>query len=250
MRPIPGHALAPAPPAARRPRYLGIDRNRFNAEVRPLLSEIPIGTQEVAFDRLYLDAWVWSSIRPATGRRAQAKGVFPWDASKRLASSIGVGSGTSTSASLALGMGRHILNVAASAWLGDHSLTWPAAPPKIKMLQVTDASHPYPLSWGEQVRPFGQLPAHLARMTLLKVITGCRDQECAHCAGTGKCRCRNSTLWSSSYRGRRSRMAIDPGERATRHRPLRRHVDGRCRPEAEFGDPTTVCTKQSLRSSS
>ena len=31
------------------PRYLGMDRNRFNAEVRPHLTEIPIG---IAGDRL------------------------------------------------------------------------------------------------------------------------------------------------------------------------------------------------------
>ena len=39
------------------PDYLGMDRNRFNAEVRPRLTEIPIGVQGVAFDRLDLDAW-------------------------------------------------------------------------------------------------------------------------------------------------------------------------------------------------
>jgi hypothetical protein len=35
-----------------------MDRNRFNAEVRPLLTEIPISEQGIAFDRLELDAWV------------------------------------------------------------------------------------------------------------------------------------------------------------------------------------------------
>ena len=40
------------------PFYLGMDRNRFNAEVRPSLTEIPIGTQGVAFDRVELDDWV------------------------------------------------------------------------------------------------------------------------------------------------------------------------------------------------
>ena len=40
------------------PRYLGMDRNRFNTEVRPHLIEIPIGRQGIAFDRLELDAWV------------------------------------------------------------------------------------------------------------------------------------------------------------------------------------------------
>ena len=36
------------------PFYLGMDRNRFNAEVRPQLTEIPIGEQGIAFDRLDL----------------------------------------------------------------------------------------------------------------------------------------------------------------------------------------------------
>ena len=40
------------------PLYLGMDRNRFNAEVRPYLVEIRIGQQGIAFDRLDLDAWV------------------------------------------------------------------------------------------------------------------------------------------------------------------------------------------------
>jgi len=37
------------------PAYLGMDRNRFNAEVRPHLTQIRIGKQGVAFDRLQLD---------------------------------------------------------------------------------------------------------------------------------------------------------------------------------------------------
>ena len=37
------------------PGYLGMDRNRFNAEVRPWLTEIAIGIQGIAFDRLDLD---------------------------------------------------------------------------------------------------------------------------------------------------------------------------------------------------
>ena len=40
------------------PLYLGMDRNRFNAEVRRYLSELPIGAQGIGFDRLELDAWV------------------------------------------------------------------------------------------------------------------------------------------------------------------------------------------------
>ena len=38
------------------PFYVGMDRNRFNAVVRPQLTEIPLGEQGIAFDRLDLDA--------------------------------------------------------------------------------------------------------------------------------------------------------------------------------------------------
>ena len=81
------------------------------------------------------------------------------------------------SINLALGLVRHILNMAASEWFDENNLTWLAAPPKIKLLQVTDATEPYPLSWDEQARLFQQLPKHLARMALFKVNTGCRDAE-------------------------------------------------------------------------
>ena len=40
------------------PHYLGMNKNRFNAEVRPYLVAVPIGKQGVGFDRLALDAWV------------------------------------------------------------------------------------------------------------------------------------------------------------------------------------------------
>src|ERR1039457_2491471 len=39
------------------PAYLGMCRDVFDAQVRPLLTEIPIGSRGVAFDRLELDAW-------------------------------------------------------------------------------------------------------------------------------------------------------------------------------------------------
>ncbi len=79
------------------PGYLGIDRNRFNAEVRPSLTEIPIGRQGIGFDRLELDAWVDQYIA-RNGRPAQ-KGVPSWDARPYQASSIEKGSGTSTRSS-------------------------------------------------------------------------------------------------------------------------------------------------------
>ena len=53
------------------PPYLGMDRNRFNREVRPHLTNIPIGQQGIAFDRLELDAWVEDYIS-RNGRRPKA----------------------------------------------------------------------------------------------------------------------------------------------------------------------------------
>lgn len=37
--------------------YLGMDRNRFDKEVRPKLTEIPIGERSIAYDRYELDYW-------------------------------------------------------------------------------------------------------------------------------------------------------------------------------------------------
>ena len=56
------------------PAYCGMDRNRFNAEVRPYLTEIPIGKQGIGFDRLELDAWVDEYVA-RNGRPARQKGV-------------------------------------------------------------------------------------------------------------------------------------------------------------------------------
>ena len=77
----------------------------------------------------------------------------------------------------ALAIVRRILNLAASEWFDERGLTWLETAPKIKLLQVTDARDPYPLNFDEQARLFRELPAHLARMALFKVNTGCREQE-------------------------------------------------------------------------
>jgi hypothetical protein len=70
-----------------------MDRNRFNAEVRPYIKMIPIGQQGIAFDRLELDAWVEDYVsrngRPAAERRK------PWDELDQPDSSNEVTSGTS-----------------------------------------------------------------------------------------------------------------------------------------------------------
>lgn len=39
------------------PKYLGMDKNRFNNEVRPYLVTLKIGSQGIAFDRIDLDQW-------------------------------------------------------------------------------------------------------------------------------------------------------------------------------------------------
>ena len=79
------------------PIYLGMDRNRFNAEVRPHLTEVPIGTQGIGFDRLELDAW-FEDYKSRNGRPAR-KGDKRWDANDYPALSCEPGSGISTSAS-------------------------------------------------------------------------------------------------------------------------------------------------------
>ena len=75
------------------PAYLGMDRNRFNQEVRPYLTAVPIGRQGVAFDRLELDAWVDDYVS-RNGRPAERSET--WDAESHLASRKEVEFGGST----------------------------------------------------------------------------------------------------------------------------------------------------------
>src|SRR5436190_8188940 len=62
------------------PTYVGMDKNRFNTEVRPALIEIPIGIQGIAFDRLDLDAWV-DHYKRCSGRPAASnhRSLDIWD---------------------------------------------------------------------------------------------------------------------------------------------------------------------------
>jgi hypothetical protein len=48
-----------------------MNRNLFNADVRPFLTEVRIGRQGVAFDRLELDAW-WEQYKSRNERRPKA----------------------------------------------------------------------------------------------------------------------------------------------------------------------------------
>ena len=59
------------------PQYLGMDKNRFNREVRPYVAVIRIGTQGIAFDRIDLDAWA-DEHKSRNGRPA-AERSKPWD---------------------------------------------------------------------------------------------------------------------------------------------------------------------------
>ena len=78
------------------PAYLGMDRHRFNHEVRPGLTIVPIGQQGIAFDRLELDAWV-DEYMSSNGRVQNVGGSKAWVESDRPVSSNGPASGTTTS---------------------------------------------------------------------------------------------------------------------------------------------------------
>jgi hypothetical protein len=79
--------------------YLGMDKNRFNRDVRPLLCAIPIGTQGIAFDRVDLDAWA-DEYKNRNGRpAAQPNRGKLWETKERRASKNVAAYGTSTSSS-------------------------------------------------------------------------------------------------------------------------------------------------------
>lgn len=83
--------------------YLGMDRNRFNREVRPNVHEIPIGDRGIAFDRVELDAWA-DAYCERNGRPARITEGRQWVDGERQDSIEGNGptaqsNGISTSAS-------------------------------------------------------------------------------------------------------------------------------------------------------
>ena len=96
------------------PFYLGMDRNRFNAAVRPYLVEIQVGKQGVAFDRLDLDAWV-DHYKSRNGRPArQPKGENAWGENECQGSENVTESGTSMERSSADGQFIKLLEKATS----------------------------------------------------------------------------------------------------------------------------------------
>lgn len=60
--------------------YLGMDRNRFNREVKPCLIAVPVGIQGIAYDRFDLDAW-WEEYKRCNGRPGAlyTKGEAQWE---------------------------------------------------------------------------------------------------------------------------------------------------------------------------
>jgi integrase len=62
-------------------------------------------------------------------------------------------------------------------WIDEFGMTWLPHAPKIRLLPVNDKRQPYPMSHDEQFRLLRELPYHLAKMTLFKVNTGCREAE-------------------------------------------------------------------------
>jgi hypothetical protein len=82
------------------PFYLGMDKNRFNTEVRPSLTEMKIGTQGIAFDRLELDAWV-DDLKSRIGKPGTNKLEKKTCLKKSPASSKEASYGTSTKLSKA-----------------------------------------------------------------------------------------------------------------------------------------------------
>jgi len=80
------------------PLYLGMDKNRFNQEVRSTLSTIPIGIQGVAFDRLELDNWA-DHYKALKGRPAQRSTLWKQNTEAYQGFSKGAKSGISTKGS-------------------------------------------------------------------------------------------------------------------------------------------------------
>ena len=81
------------------PNYLGMDKNRFNAEVRPFVTEIRVGFQGIAFDRLDLDAFA-DDYKSRNGRPGKKKGENePWREEKHADSSRKARYGTLTKSS-------------------------------------------------------------------------------------------------------------------------------------------------------
>ncbi len=82
------------------PRYLGLDKNKFNKIVRPYITAVPLGPHSVGYDRLDLDRW-WEEYKSRHGRPGaeQIGGNQQWDEELPRVSRPAKVSGTSTRSS-------------------------------------------------------------------------------------------------------------------------------------------------------
>lgn len=98
------------------PSFFGMDKNRFNREIRRLLTQIRIGRQGVAFDLLEMQAAA-EDYKSRNGRPAAARSK-PWDnvSVDRPDSSYEAGSGISTRSSTE----REFAKALAQATIGKH----------------------------------------------------------------------------------------------------------------------------------
>nr|WP_315401764.1 hypothetical protein [uncultured Duganella sp.] len=76
--------------------YLGVDRNKFNAEIRPTLIEIPLGKRSLAFDRLDLDAWA-DEYKRRNGRSSRKNRKLSCEQEQMVSKSPRMAKGPSTS---------------------------------------------------------------------------------------------------------------------------------------------------------
>ena len=79
------------------PGYLGMDRTKFDTEVRPAVTEIPIGQRGIGFDRIELDAWIEAYItsRGRPGRNT-GKGAISCEPEQKVSYSPPMGVGQLT----------------------------------------------------------------------------------------------------------------------------------------------------------
>lgn len=78
------------------PAYLGVDRNKFDAEIRPGLTEIPLGKRSLAFDRLDLDAWA-DEYKRRNGRSSRKNRKLSCEQEQMVSKSPKMAKGPSTS---------------------------------------------------------------------------------------------------------------------------------------------------------
>ena len=81
------------------PSYLGVNKNKFNRDIRPLLHELALGDRSVGFNRSELDNFIDKQTDQDTTKELEPWELPPKNGTARLASSSGETSGTSSARS-------------------------------------------------------------------------------------------------------------------------------------------------------